>query len=58
MHNAVAPLSTRTRYVVEALDGRETPTEAVLTDAYLMAVAGLWVAACAWAYGRLRVEGP
>jgi 4-hydroxybenzoate polyprenyltransferase len=36
-------------YVVEALDGGESPTDALLADWQLMLVIALWVAACAWA---------
>jgi len=33
-------------YVVEALDGGESPTDALLADWQLMVVVVLWVAAC------------
>ena len=36
-------------YVVEALDGGESPTDALLADWQLMLVIALWVAACVWA---------
>lgn len=40
-------------YVVEALDGGESPTDALLADWQLMLVIALWVAACAWALSGL-----
>jgi len=36
-------------YVVEALDGGESPTDALLSDAQLLLAVVLWVTACAWA---------
>jgi 4-hydroxybenzoate polyprenyltransferase len=36
-------------YVVEALDGGESPTDALFADWQLMAVVVLWVATCVWA---------
>jgi 4-hydroxybenzoate polyprenyltransferase len=36
-------------YVVEALDGGESPTDALLADWQLMLVIVLWVATCIWA---------
>lgn len=36
-------------YVVEALDGGESPTDALLADWQLMLVIVLWIAACVWA---------
>lgn len=36
-------------YVVEALDGGESPTDALLSDVQLLLAVVLWVAACAWA---------
>lgn len=36
-------------YVVEALDGGESPTDALAADWQLMVTVVLWVAACAWA---------
>ncbi|MBU4611147.1 decaprenyl-phosphate phosphoribosyltransferase [Achromobacter sp. GG226] len=36
-------------YVVETLGGGESPTDALLADVPLIAVIGLWVAACLWA---------
>ena len=36
-------------YVVDALDGGESPTDALLSDAQLLLALLLWVAACAWA---------
>ena len=35
-------------YVVEALDGGESPTDALLADWQLLATALAWVAICAW----------
>jgi len=42
-------------YVVEALDGGESPTDALLADWQLMAVVVLWIAACVWALSGLSV---
>lgn len=42
-------------YVVEALDGGESPTDALLADWQLMAVIALWVAACVWALSGLSI---
>jgi len=36
-------------FVVEALDGGESPTDALFTDWQLMLTVLLWVAACGWA---------
>lgn len=36
-------------YVVEALDGGESPTDVAVTDKPLIATVGLWVAACLYA---------
>jgi len=36
-------------YVIEALDGGESPTDALLADWQLMLVIVLWIAACIWA---------
>ena len=36
-------------FVVEALDGGESPTDTLLADRQLMLTALLWVAACGWA---------
>lgn len=36
-------------FVVEALDGGESPTDAVLADWQLLVTVVLWVAACCWA---------
>lgn len=35
-------------YVVEKLDGGESPTDALLSDAPLLATVVVWVAACGW----------
>lgn len=42
-------------YVVEALDGGESPTDALLADWQLMLVIGLWVANCVWALSGLSL---
>lgn len=42
-------------YVVEALDGGESPTDALLADWQLMLVIALWVAACVWALSGLSI---
>ena len=36
-------------YVVEELDGGESPTDALLADWQLLLTVALWVAACVWA---------
>lgn len=36
-------------YVVESMDGGESPTDALFSDWQLLATVVLWVAACAWA---------
>ena len=36
-------------YVVEALDGGESPTDALLSDMPLLLTVALWVGVCAWA---------
>ena len=40
-------------YVVEALDGGESPTDALLADWQLMAVVVLWISVCVWALSGL-----
>ena len=35
-------------YVIEELDGGESPTDALLADWQLLLTVVLWVAACAW----------
>ena len=40
-------------YVVEALDGGESPTDALLADWQLMIVIALWISACVWALSGL-----
>lgn len=42
-------------YVVEALDGGESPTDALLADWQLMLVIALWVAACVWGLSGLSL---
>jgi 4-hydroxybenzoate polyprenyltransferase len=42
-------------YVVEALDGGESPTDALLADWQLMLVIALWVAACVLALAGLSI---
>lgn len=41
-------------YVVEALDGGESPTDALLTDWQLLGTVVLWVALCTWALWPAR----
>ena len=41
-------------YVVEALDGGESPTDALLADWQLLLVVALWIAACVWALSGVR----
>jgi len=41
-------------YVVEALDGGESPTDALLADWQLLLTVVLWVVACAWALWPLQ----
>lgn len=41
-------------YVVEALDGGESPTDALLADWQLLLTVVLWVLACAWALWPLQ----
>lgn len=36
-------------FVVEALEGGESPTDALLSDWQLLFTVGLWISACAWA---------
>ena len=36
-------------YVVEELDGGESPTDALIADWQLLLTVALWVAACVWA---------
>jgi len=40
-------------YVVEALDGGESPTDALFADWQLMAVVVLWISVCVWALSGL-----
>jgi 4-hydroxybenzoate polyprenyltransferase len=42
-------------YVVEALDGGESPTDALFADWQLMAVVVLWVATCVWALSGMHL---
>lgn len=42
-------------YVVEALDGGESPTDALLADWQLLAVVALWIGACVWALSGLHL---
>lgn len=42
-------------YVVEALDGGESPADALFTDWQLMTVVVLWVATCVWALSGVRI---
>jgi 4-hydroxybenzoate polyprenyltransferase len=42
-------------YVVEALDGGESPTDALFADWQLMAVVVLWIATCVWALSGLHL---
>jgi 4-hydroxybenzoate polyprenyltransferase len=42
-------------YVVEALDGGESPTDALFVDWQLMAVVVLWVATCVWALSGIHL---
>jgi decaprenyl-phosphate phosphoribosyltransferase len=41
-------------YVVEALDGGESPTDALLADWQLLLVVALWIAACVWALSGIH----
>lgn len=41
-------------YVVEALDGGESPTDALLEDWQLLLTVVLWIAACAWTLWPLQ----
>lgn len=41
-------------FVVEALDGGESPTDALISDWPLLLTVMLWVAACAWALWPVR----
>ena len=41
-------------FVVEALDGGESPTDALLADWQLLLTVVLWVAACGWALWPLQ----
>lgn len=41
-------------YVVEELDGGESPTDALLADWQLLLVVALWVATCVWALSGLH----
>jgi len=42
-------------YVVEALDGGESPTDALFADWQLMAVVVLWIATCVWALSGMHL---
>jgi 4-hydroxybenzoate polyprenyltransferase len=42
-------------YVVEALDGGESPTDALFADWQLIAVVVLWVATCVWALSGMHL---
>ena len=42
-------------YVVEVLDGGESPTDALLADWQLMVVVALWIAACVWVLSGLHL---
>jgi decaprenyl-phosphate phosphoribosyltransferase len=42
-------------YVVEALDGGESPTDALFADWQLMAVVALWIATCVWALSGMHL---
>jgi 4-hydroxybenzoate polyprenyltransferase len=42
-------------YVVEALDGGESPTDALFADWQLMAVVVLWITACVWALSGIHL---
>ncbi len=42
-------------YVVELLDGGESPTDALFADWQLMAVVVLWVAACVWTLSGMHL---
>ncbi|WP_370623145.1 decaprenyl-phosphate phosphoribosyltransferase [Polynucleobacter sp. UK-Mo-2m-Kol15] len=42
-------------YVVEALDGGESPTDALFSDWQLMAVVVLWIATCVWALSGMHL---
>jgi decaprenyl-phosphate phosphoribosyltransferase len=42
-------------YVVEELDGGESPTDALLSDWQLLLTVGLWVALCCWSLLPLKV---
>lgn len=42
-------------YVVEALDGGESPTDALFADWQLMAVVILWIASCVWALSGMHL---
>lgn len=43
-------------FVVEALDGGESPTDALLADWQLLLTVVLWVAVCAWALWPVRMS--
>lgn len=42
-------------YVVEALDGGESPTDALLADWQLLLVVAIWVATCVWALSGVHL---
>lgn len=42
-------------YVVEALDGGESPTDALLADWQLLTVVVLWIGSCIWALSSLHL---
>ncbi len=42
-------------YVVEALDGGESPTDALLADWQLLVVVVLWIGSCIWALSSLHL---
>lgn len=42
-------------YVVEVLDGGESPTDALLADWQLVVVVALWIAACVWVLSGLHL---
>ena len=41
-------------FVVEALDGGESPTDALLADWQLLLTVLLWVAACGWSLWQVQ----
>jgi hypothetical protein len=42
-------------YVVELLDGGESPTDALFADWQLIAVVVLWVTACVWTLSGMHL---